>query len=229
MDDLKKYNLTFKAQDYAEKDNIATFKVIASKANVMTSHNILFKKNAYQDAIKKLQEDKKRKMLPMYFNHNDDDIIGGFPVTSIEEVGDDLLMSAEINLEVSSAKEKYALIKQGVITDMSVGVRINPEDVSAEKNGTLSVNKVDKLFEVSLVSAGANDQAVITQFSKEKIEKFTIRDCEECLKALGLSNSGSKTFISQLKKCLTSEQRDVAKMEKLRDAIKKVELAVSRN
>lgn len=220
---MKQYKLTFQAQDYAIKDNIATFKVIASKSGVLTSHGIAFKKDAYKQSIEKLKSDNKREMLPMLFNHNDNDIIGGFPVSSIQEVGDDLLMTAEINLDVASAKEKYALIQQGVMTDLSVGVTVDPQHMVSQKNGTMMIEQVSDLLEVSLVTWGANEKAVITQFSNEQISKFTMRDCEDCLKTLGLSNTSSKIFIKRLKKGIVSDQREVGSRQKLSESISKLE------
>ena len=178
---MKKENnvFTFSATNFAVDNsgdtNIARFDVVASQSGVLTSHGIQFKKGAFSNAISKLG--KRRKMLPMFFNHDNNMILGGFPVSKITEDGSKLRMRAEMNLGVEKSREVLSLIRQGVLTDLSVGVQIEPKNMKYQEDAKIMmVNEVADLFETSIVWSGSNSKAVITNFSVQPYQGLAFAD-----------------------------------------------------
>lgn len=175
---MSKQNITyrFSADNFELTDNnLATFDIVASKANTMTTHSISFQPGAFKKAIVSLRD--RRKMLPMFFNHNPDEILGGFPVNDISERAGNLKMKAQLNLDIAKAKEVYSLIKQNVLTDVSVGVSIDPSKMKYdEQTDSMQVKEVSELFETSVVWSGANPEAVITSFSATAYGDLPVAD-----------------------------------------------------
>lgn len=170
----KKVNLQFSVDSVSETDTLATFEAVASESGVMTSHNIMFADGAFGDAISLLKD--KSKNLPMLFNHNADEIIGGFPTNSIYESGGKLRMQGNINLAVQRGREVYALIKQEVLTDLSVGIMLDPSaDMTYNEDlDVLQIDRVGELYETSVVFIGANPKAKITNFKAKKFKDLPI-------------------------------------------------------
>ncbi len=169
----KSIMLKFKVQeklnfsdDDTEESNIAKFEAIASEAGIMTSHRIIFAPGAFRPAITDLKENKDN--LLMLFNHNQDEPIGAFPVNFISESSGKLFVQGNINLDVQRGNELFSLIQQGAITDLSVSVEFNPDDISFNEDlDVLQIDNVRTLDEISVVSSGANPKAKITDFSKQ--------------------------------------------------------------
>ena len=174
---MKKYiSLSFDFNGVNEEDSIASFDAIASAAGVMTAHEIIFAPNAFKDAILNLKKDKKN--LTMLFNHNENEIIGGFPTDMISEKNGQLIMRGEINLQTQRGLEVYALIKQEVLTDLSVGIMIDPEkDISFNEDiDALQIDRVRELSETSIVFSGSNPAAKVTNFGTVSFQDFPIAD-----------------------------------------------------
>jgi len=155
-------DLQFALESSSDDGNIAKFKAIASESGVMTTHNMVFASGAFRKAIKNLKQDKKH--LVMCFNHDLNEIIGGFPTDSISERKGQLSMNGEINLDVQRGGEIFSLIKQEVLTDLSVGIEVDPEKGLSFNDdlNCLEITNVDQLFETSVVWSGANPAAKIT-------------------------------------------------------------------
>lgn len=96
--------------------------------------------------------------VKMYFQHNSYDIIGGFPIDRIQEDENGLYVEGEINLEVQKGKEAYALAKQGVLSDFSIGYSIKEYDW---KDGVRELIEL-ALWEVSMVGEPMNEKANVT-------------------------------------------------------------------
>ena len=164
------------------------------------------------------------RQLAMHYQHSGFDIIGGFPIETIKQDATGLYVEGKINLKVQRGVETYALAKQGVISDFSIGYTIDAE----ENQGDIRILKELTLWETSLVGEPMNTQAVITEVkkiipaqesvsidSKDKVideavdesnaVKFefpqikTIRDIESVLKEKGFSNNQSKILIAKIK------------------------------
>lgn len=140
---------------------------------------------------------KARSTMPkMFWQHDPREPIGKW--LKAEEDDHGLLVSGQLNMGVQRAREAYELLKAGDIDGLSIGYRIQGYEVDQEAE-TWTLTKVD-LFEVSIVSIGANDSATVAEVKsfrrvQEVVEKLkagdrlTEREFEVMAKGLGLSNS----------------------------------------
>jgi len=100
----------------------------------------------------------------MLWQHNGDQLIGAFPAESMREDDNGLWVKGEINLETQAGREAYALAKQGVLSDMSIGFSIpSREFVTFSDEGDCTVRRIKEveLWEVSLVGEPMNPHAQI--------------------------------------------------------------------
>jgi hypothetical protein len=136
-------------------------------------------------------------MPKMFWQHDPGQPIGKWMEAKEDNAG--LVMRGKLNMGVQRGKEAYALLKEGDIDGLSIGYRIKAYSVDTE-SGVWTLEKLD-LFEVSIVSIGANENATIgsvkaAKAAHEIIERFkagdrlTEREFETILKgSLGFSNS----------------------------------------
>jgi len=89
-------------------------------------------------------------------------IIGGFPIDNVFEDDKGLWVEGEINLETQLGREIYSLIRQGVLSDMSIGYTQKESDI---ENG-IRVIKVAEIWEGSVVDEPMNPMAKITEVKK---------------------------------------------------------------
>ncbi len=101
----------------------------------------------------------KNRLIKMHFQHYRDDVIGGFNPEKMFEDAKGLFVEGAINLEVQRGREVYALAKQGVLTDFSIGFSV--DDFSIE-NGIRELKKLT-LWEISVVGEPMNTDAIITE------------------------------------------------------------------
>jgi HK97 family phage prohead protease len=95
--------------------------------------------------------------IKMYYQHDNKEIIGGFPIDKIRDDGNGLYVEGQINLDVQKGREAYALAKQGVMTDFSIGYTVNDYDLKA---GVRELKDLD-LWEISMVGEPMNEKANI--------------------------------------------------------------------
>lgn len=98
----------------------------------------------------------------MLFQHKSGELIGGFPIEFAKETPEGLFVRGEINLDVQRGREAYALAKQDVLTDMSIGFSIpNRDAVDYRREGdkVLRLIKEVELWEISLVDEPMNPGA----------------------------------------------------------------------
>jgi len=137
-------------------------------------------------------------MPKMFWQHNRDEPIGKW--VSAKEDDHGLLMQGKLNMEVQRGREAYALLKAGDIDGLSIGYRIQKHSVDDE-TGIWTLEKLN-LIEVSVVSVGANENAVVQSVKAAKAvhelteklkagDRLTEREFETWLKGLevGFSNS----------------------------------------
>lgn len=102
------------------------------------------------------------RQVRMLWQHNGDQLIGGFPAEKMREDERGLFVRGEINLETQAGREAYALAKQGVLSDFSVGFSIPSRDaVKYNDMGDRNVREIREveLWEVSLVGEPMNPHA----------------------------------------------------------------------
>ncbi|WP_420604744.1 HK97 family phage prohead protease [Methylobacterium sp.] len=135
-------------------------------------------------------------MPKLFWQHNADEPIGKWVGAAEDERG--LLMRGKLNMDVQRGREAHALLKAGDIDGLSIGYRIKSYSVDTE-TGVWTLEKLD-LVEVSIVSVGANENAVVQSVKAAKAahdlteklkagDRLTEREFEVWLKGLGFSNS----------------------------------------
>lgn len=149
---------------------------------------------AYADS---LASHKARGTMPkLFWQHNADEPIGKWLDAKEDDHG--LLMHGKLNMDVQRGREAHALLKAGDIDGLSIGYRIKEYSVDTETN-VWTLEKLD-LVEVSIVSVGANENAVVQSIKAAKAahdmmerlkagDRLTEREFETWLKGLGFTNS----------------------------------------
>lgn len=149
---------------------------------------------AYADSL--ATHKAKGTMPKLFWQHNADEPIGKWADAKEDDRG--LLLSGKLNMDVQRGREAYALLKAGDIDGLSIGYRIKEYSVDME-TGVWTLEKLD-LVEVSIVSVGANENAVVQSVKAAKAvhdlteklkagDRLTEREFETWLKGLGFSNS----------------------------------------
>jgi HK97 family phage prohead protease len=161
--------------------------------------------------------------IRMLSGHDYSDLIGGFPVKDCRQDSKGLYVKGEINLEVQTGREAYALAKQGVLCDMSIGFSLPMDSVEfKEVDGTIIrfIKKLE-LWEISLVPEPMNPNAQITAVKSRNLE--SIKDAENLLKEAGFTQEARKRIISIIK---SSSRRDAGEDEPSHDDAAKQALAL---
>lgn len=114
-----------------------------------------FEKGAFQESL--AEHKQKRRMIRMKAYH--DVIIGGFPIDPVCEDEKGLYVEGHINLETTVGREAYALAKQGVLTDFSIGYSVK----ESEFESGVRVIKRATIWEGSIVDEPMNEHAIINE------------------------------------------------------------------
>ena len=149
---------------------------------------------AYADSLAAYKA--KGTMPKLFWQHNPSEPIGRW--VEAKEDGHGLLLKGRLNMDVQRGREAHALLKAGDIDGLSIGYRIKEYKVDTD-TGVWTLEKLD-LVEVSIVSVGANENAVVSSVKAAKAahdlmerlkagDRLTDREFETWLKGLGLSNS----------------------------------------
>ena len=158
-------------------------------------HGDIVVKGAYENT---LAEHRKRGTMPkLFWQHDPREVIGKWLDAQEDDVG--LLMRGKLNMDVQRGREAHALMKDEAIDGLSIGYGIKRYETDTE-TGVWYLKELD-LFEVSVVSIGADDAALVSSVKAAKAaqdileslkagDRLTEREFETLLKgALGLSNS----------------------------------------
>ncbi|KQT08519.1 peptidase U35 [Methylobacterium sp. Leaf399] len=149
---------------------------------------------AYADT---LAVHKSRGTMPkLFWQHDPSQPIGKWVDASEDDRG--LLLRGKLNMDVQRGREAHALLKAGDIDGLSIGYSIKAYSVDTD-TGVWTLEKLD-LVEVSVVSVGANENAVVQSVKAAKAahdlseklkagDRLTEREFEVWLKGLGFSNS----------------------------------------
>lgn len=136
------------------------------------------------------------RQIRMKFNHSWDGILlGGFPIESVHEDEIGLFLTGEINLETQLGREVFALVKQGVLVDLSIGyiaLRHSMED-------DIRVIEEAAIVEGSVVDEPANPSARITavqKFNAQDVEEFSVREVENALIGSGAFSKQAATILA---------------------------------
>lgn len=167
---MEKKNLTspFEIKSFEES---GAFEGYASVFDVEDFDGDVISKGAFTKAVTKAQNGKMPKML---WQHNPSMIVGKF--TEMTETDQGLFVKGQLIQEVQKGAEAYALMKEGVLDAMSVGFNIT--QATNRKGGGRDIADLE-LWEISLVTWGANPEALISNVkgieTEREFEKF-LRD-----------------------------------------------------
>lgn len=151
--------------------------------------------------------------------------VGGFPIDTVKEDERGLFGIGEINLDVQQGAEVFALAKQGVLSDFSIGWGL----VEAEIVEGIREIATAEVFEGSVVDEPMNPEANILEvktIDSADLVDINERDLENMLKSgVQFSAKSAKQLISALKKVgmLRDEQDDnrdgLKNLESIADSI----------
>ena len=159
------------------------------------SYGDVIVKGAFTESLKAHRA--KGSMPKMFWQHDPHQPIGKWLDAREDESG--LLMRGKLSLGVPKGAEAYQHLKDGNIDGLSIGFRLIDYEKDKE-TGTWFLKEID-LKEVSIVSIGANESALISSVKAAKDthdlierlkagDRLTEREFEAVLKgALGFSNS----------------------------------------
>lgn len=138
---------------------------------------------AFSDSIaKRMSSGNKPKML---WQHKTDEIIGVWDEFTEDDRG--LFVKGRLLVDVTKGREALALMRHGALDGMSVGFMTEAATEEGPSGSVRRIIKVD-LWEVSLVTWGANNQARVTSVKELK----QIRDVEQILRDAGVPNKFAK-------------------------------------
>lgn len=109
--------------------------------------------------------------------------------TEAKEDGHGLFLRGKLTLGVEKAREAYELMKDGALDGLSIGYRTK----TATNDGNVRVLKEIDLWEVSLVTIGANPDALVTGVKSDMTEA----DLEDALRAQGFSRTAAKAIVAR--------------------------------
>lgn len=197
--------------DIKSLDEGGRFEGYASVFGVQDSDGDVIVRGAFQKSIQSYEErGKKPKML---WQHNPSMIIGKF--TELREDDRGLYVKGSLILEVEKGREAYALLKAGELDAMSVGFNIGEATSSATGRGRV-IDEAD-LWEISLVTWGANPEALVTNVKSISTE----RDFERFLRDSGFSRKDALRITAQGFKSAAADQRDAETEEEAADLLLK--------
>ena len=188
---LQKETKTFSFEIKAIEENPEnfTFEGYASTFNNTDLGNDVVVKGAFIDSLKE------NPSVPILWQHSMAEPIG----SSVRLMEDDtgLFIRAVLPKEDTFVSGRVIpQMKIGSIKEMSIGFFTKESDL---EDGVRYLREID-LFEVSLVTKAMNPQATVSDFKSME----SLKDVEQSLKGLGLSNNEAKTLISKVKEFLIS-------------------------
>ena len=208
---------SIKAYDNEDEDkNYGTFEGYGSVFGNKDLGNDVIEAGAFAKSLKK----RKPQNVKLLYQHKSDMPIGVFD--EIREDDHGLVVKGRLALKTQAGAEAYELLKMGALDGLSIGFRVNPQQVSYDKRGNKRIIKEVDLMEVSLVTFPMNPQATVRSV---KGEQYSIREWENGLRdAFNLSRSEAKVAAKAVTKCF--DQREVDESAELVDAIKELTLTL---
>lgn len=153
------FHFDTKEMSIDEDRNVAVIKGYAATFDLDRGGDIIAK-GAFD---KTLADHKKRKrQIRMLWQHNSHELIGGYPPEKAYVDSNGLFVEGEINLDTRRGKEAYALAKQGVLCDFSIGYMVHDSEYQTMKGIPVRLINELELFEVSPVGEPMNPKAQIT-------------------------------------------------------------------
>jgi HK97 family phage prohead protease len=181
----------------------------ATRFNNVNSYGFKILAGAYADVIASGSKPK------MFFNHDAWAVPIGY-WDKLEENALGLKVEGVLTQGVAQAKDVYAALKAGTVDGLSVSIYFDAADTETDDKGIMSLSKIRKLDEISIVTADSKARITQTLSADEidsRIESLeTVRDLEAFLKDVAnLSHRQSGWLLSKAKACFAADtRRDVA-------------------
>ena len=153
MEGLKQKSAKFEVKDFDDKTRIV--KGYASVFNNTDSDKDVILKGAFKRSIKALGPDGADR-IKLLAQHNLNRPIG--KMVMLDEDSKGLYMEAKFGTH-TDGEDYYRMAKEGIINEFSVGFQAVQKE--ANDNGGDNISEI-KLWEVSMVTIAANDEAVVT-------------------------------------------------------------------
>lgn len=165
-------------------DEQGRFSGYANVFNVVDGHNDVVLPGAFAKSIADYQA--RGKKVKLCWQHNMSLVIGTIDV--IREDAKGLYVEGMLVLDTQQGKEAHALLKAGAIDSMSIGYVTK---VSRRREDNVRELMELDLYEISLVTWPANEQALVTAVKEKR--PATIREMEDRLRDAGLSRKDATT------------------------------------
>lgn len=167
-----------------------------------------------------------KRLPPLLLNH---DSFRSLPVgvwKSMQEDDHGLRVVGEMTPGNSLAQDVYASMKHGAISGLSIGYRAI-ESIENDHGGR-DLLKI-KLYEGSIVTMPAEDEARIDTVKASLDEIETITDCEHFLRDVGMSRKAAKQLLARFKEIVVRDVGDSAdEIAELRRKLQAYELHTKR-
>lgn len=134
------------------------FSGYASVYNITDNHNDIIINGAFAKSINNGVSD-----IKLLWQHDTSQPIGSFTYINEDEYG--LYVEGRLMLNLVKAREAFSLLNEGVVESLSVGFQVEESNFDYENNIRYIIKA--KLFEISLVTFPANDQAKIISVGKK--------------------------------------------------------------
>lgn len=142
-----------------DKSNIGVFSGHLA-AFVKDRINDVFMPGAFNESIERHK--KSNRPIRMLFQHDSEFLIGGFPIEFVKEDEKGLFVVGNINLDVQKGREAFSLMRQGILTDMSIGFSIRDINDVKFENDIRFIRKAE-IWEGSLVTEPMNERANVLE------------------------------------------------------------------
>ena len=155
----KSYKVSVKAVD----DDQGLIEAYGSIFDIEDKGGDIVRPGSFKRTIKnsksRVQDGKARFLIPMLWQHNEKQPIGGW--YELEEDGKGLMCKGQIVLSTQLGKDAYELIKAGVINEFSIGYDIPKGGAFYDKSsGARNITEL-RLWEVSPVTFAMNNESLL--------------------------------------------------------------------
>lgn len=127
--------------------------------------NDIIAPEAFDNTLKRYK--KAKRPITLYYQHNTFALpIGIIGIKSVIKDGKDWNVRGELNLDTQKGQEVYSLMKQGALSDLSIGFTIVAQDIKTDKKDPEKYTRIIKeleLWEVSVVGEPMNPKAKISE------------------------------------------------------------------
>ena len=202
-------SLEFEVKEVSEDGH---FEGYASTFGNVDSDMDIIERGAFSDSLAKYKS--KAKLPKLLWQHNPQEVIGVYEEMREDDRG--LYVKGRLLKDVSKGREAYALLSAGAMDGMSIGFQTIEAIFEGASNSIRKILKVD-LWEVSLVTWGANPEALVTDVKGVKTE----RDFERFLRDSGYSRKEATAIALHGFKAIDG-QRDADATEAETDSLKAI-------